>query len=146
MRGDEPGKAGADDDYVGFEGIAVRHAGQSLPSAALRPSFTPPPLLFWAYVALAVVSAVVFEATDQGEAAWWGFLISLALLIGLHRGLRLAWWLLLIFGVWDAVAILAVQPEGSSLDGSTVALVALQASQVGVLLAIRATAEPGRAA
>ena len=112
----------------------------------MRPSFTPPPLLFWAYVALSVISTVYVEISDEGDVVWWGLLISLALLIGLHRGLGLAWWLLLIFGAWEAVAVLAIQPEGLPIDGSVIVIVALEIAELAVLLAIRFAAGSARAA
>jgi hypothetical protein len=112
----------------------------------LRPSFTPQPLLFWSYVALSVLFVVVMEATGEGESAWWGLLISVALLVGLHRGLRLAWWLLLISDVWAVVAIHAIQAEGLAIDSSVYVLTAILIAQLAVLLAIRqaSSARPER--
>ena len=102
----------------------------------MRPSFTPPPLLFWAYVALSILSVVLVEISDEGDAVWWGLLISLALLYGLYRGLELAWWLLFIFDAWTLVAGWAIQPEGD-IGGDVLAVAAVLVLQLAVLLAIR---------
>jgi hypothetical protein len=103
----------------------------------MRPSFSPPPKLFWSYTALAVLFVVVMEATDEGEAAWWGLLISVALLVGLYRGLKLAWWLLLVSDVWTVVAVLAIQAEGLAVDFSVYVLIVILIGQLAALLAIR---------
>jgi len=107
----------------------------------MRPSFTPSPRLFWAYVGLSILSSVLIEMSDEGDVIWWGLLISVTLLYALYRGFKFAWWLLFIFDAWTGVAIWAIQPEGA-FDGDVIPALVVLIAQLVVLLVIRARWEP----
>ena len=106
----------------------------------MKPSFTPPPLLFWTYVTLSALSAIVVELDDTGSLIRWALPIEIALLYGLYRGFAVAWWLLLIFGAWGVVVITALPAEGMGLEGSELAVVVIGLVQLALLLAIRVKA------